>query len=282
MQRLLNNDNQFIAGLKRLLEQRREPIAESALSVLHADPKTRDPIKTTALQAFRWLGDQRMQRAVKTSTFQLSDLCAGNVDLFVALPIEYKRILAPFMRWLLSDLFMAARRNRVAERIVVFIDEAAALERFDEILDAAGELPGHGVSLWTFWQYRSQIVANYGEADASTILDTAEVVTISDVSAANPEESQRWSDAIGQYTAMVETSSQSREPTANATVSRAPQAASLLTKEALVAMPADELLVLPNSAKHARFPIVLKKTVAHEDPRFKKLIEHFKPVGPSQ
>lgn len=281
VQRLLEDDAKFTEGSMSLLQDRNEPAVRSALGILRSDPKTRDPIQSTAKQTLQWLNDARMRRLVSSSSFQLSDLCTGEVDLFVTVPTEYIGVLAPFLRWLLSDLFMAVRRNRPAERILIFLDEAAALGRFDAILTAAGELPGYGASLWSIWQYRSQIVTNYGEAGASTILNTAEFVTVSDLSAVDPEESERWSQVIGQYTALVETTSWPAAGKGEATVSRAPQAAPLLTKETLVTKPADELLVLPNSAKYPRHPILLKKTYAFADPRFKKLIEDVRPVGAS-
>jgi type IV secretion system protein VirD4 len=216
---------------------------------------------------------------VGASTFDLAELSTGAIDLFVAVPPEHKRVLAPLLRWLLSDLFTAVRRNRPEERIMVFIDEAAALGRFDEILTAAGELPGYGASLWTLWQDRGQIVGLYGEAGADVLLNTAEVVTVFDVPAVDPNESERWSRAIGQYTASVETQNRPTEGTGKGTSSFGPQGAPLMSKEALVTMPSSDLLVFPNSGGHARHPIRLRKTVAHTDPRFRRLITPVAPVG---
>ena len=257
----------------------REPAALAALEVLDADPKTKDPIKSTALQAFQWLGDERLRTLTTESTFDLTELATGQIDLFVAVPPEHKRVLAPLLRWFLSDLFTSVRRNRPAERILVMIDEAAALGRFDEILTAAGELPGYGASLWTLWQDRGQIVGLYGEAGADVILNTAEVVTIFDVPAVDPDESERWSRAIGQYTASVETTSQPGD--GKATTSRAPQAAPLMTRDALITMPSSDLVAFTNLGAAARHPLRLQKTVAYTDPRFRRLITPVGPVGAS-
>jgi hypothetical protein len=41
---------------------------------------------------------------------------------------------------------VSVRRNRPAERILVMIDEAAALGRFSEILTASAELPGRSLA----------------------------------------------------------------------------------------------------------------------------------------
>jgi type IV secretion system protein VirD4 len=280
VQELITDDSRLFGLLTQYVNHWPEPAAYAALEILQSDPKTKDPIKSTALQAFQWLADRRLRDLVGASTFALSELSTGSVDLFVAVPTEYKTVLAPLLRWLLSDLFTSVRRHRPAERLVVFIDEAAVLGRFDALLTAAGELPGYGASLWTMWQDRAQLVSLYGEAGADVLLNTAEVVTIFDVPAVDPDESERWSRAIGDYTAFIEThSAPSGDAKGSPSTARSSQGARLMSKEALIAMPGDELLVFPNSGGHARHPLRLKKTVAHTDPRFRKLIVPVPPVG---
>lgn len=280
VQDLITDEARLLKLLQQYVRTWPEPAAYAALEILGSDPKTKDPIKSTALQAFQWLADGRLRNLVGASTFQLSDLSTGEVDLFVAVPTEYKTVLAPLLRWLLSDLFASVRRRRPVERLVIFVDEAAVLGRFDALLTAAGELPGYGASLWTMWQDRAQLVSLYGEAGADVLLNTAEIVTVFDVPAIDPEESERWSRALGDYTAFVETRT---APTSGAkgdsSKTHASQGARLMTKEALIAMPHDELLVFPNSAGRARHPLRLKKTVAHTDPRFRRLITPVRPVG---
>lgn len=278
VQALISDAEKLIAQLEPL---RPAPAALAALEILNADPKTRDPIVATASQAFQWLADARLRHLVGASTFDLAELSSGQVDLFVAVPPEYKRLLAPLLRWFLSDLFISVRRNRPRERLLVFIDEAAALGRFEEILTASGELPGYGASLWTLWQDRSQIVGLYGEAGADTILNTAEIVTLFDVPAVDPDASERWSRAIGDYTARVETLTRPAEGQGSRSLAQTPQAVRLMPKEALASLPASELLVFANSTAYGRSPMCLRKTVAHTDPRFARLITPVPPVGAS-
>jgi type IV secretion system protein VirD4 len=278
VQALIADPEALIAKLEPL---RPAPAALAALEILRADPKTRDPIVATSAQAFSWLADRRLRDLVGASTFSLADLAGGEVDLFVAVPPEYKRLLAPLLRWFLSDLFISVRRNRPAQRIMVLIDEAAALGRFEEILTASGELPGYGASLWTLWQDRSQIVGLYGEAGADTILNTAEIVTLFDVPAIDPDAVERWSRAIGDYTGRVESLTRPAEGRGPRSIAATPQGLRLLTREALASLPANRLLVFPNSTAYGRHPIQLRKTVAHTDPRFASLITPVPPVGAS-
>ncbi|RYC34068.1 type VI secretion protein [Lichenibacterium minor] len=273
---LLSNDAVFIANLKR---HKQLPWARAALEIMQADARTRDPIRSTAVQAFQWLADARLRRLVRTGTFDLAELSRNEIDIFIAVPPEHKRILAPLLRWFLSDLFTSIRRNRPEERVIVFIDEAAALGRFDEILTSAAELPGYGASIWSFWQDRSQLVSLYGEAGAATLINTAEVVTLSDLSAVDPDESDRWSRAVGSYTALIETFSQPTAGSGSSATNTGPQPAPLMSREDLVTMPSNELLVFPNGAAQTRRPVRLRKTVAHTDPRIEPFIAPVAPVG---
>jgi type IV secretion system protein VirD4 len=258
--------------LRIILSERDEPAAQSALELFDNDPKTKDPVKSTALQAFQWLADARMRKVVSGNTFDLKELTTGMCDLFIAVPPQYKTLLAPWIRWLLADIFAIVRRTAVKKRIVAFIDEAAALGRFDEILTAAAELPGHGLSLWTFWQNRSQIVDLYGDAGAATILNTAECVTISDLSAVDPDECERWSKALGSYTALIETSTRPATGSGHGQISSSPQAAPLVSKERLYSLPSTDLLAFVNSRSYGRYPLRLSKTFAHDDARFKRFL----------
>ena len=276
VQRLLTAEDEMRTILQEIVNGRDEPVVSSALEILACDPKTKDPIKSTALQAFQWLSDSRMRHLVCESSFDLRDLVGGKCDLFVAVPPEYRTILAPWIRWLLADVFLVVRRNKVKNRIVAFVDEAAALGRFDEILTAAAELPGHGLSLWTFWQDRSQIVALYGEAGAATIVNTAECVTISDLGAVDPKEGERWSSALGSYTATIETSTRPAAGSGQTQISSSPQAAPLMSKEDLFAMPATKLLAFPNSRAYTRHPMKLNKVFAFSEQRFKRFMGHSK------
>ena len=124
--RLLSEESDFMVQLQKMGQQ---PTARAALEIMRADPRTRDPIRSTALQAFQWLADSRLRRLVRTTTFDLADLSGNEIDIFVAVPPEHKRILAPFLRWFLSDLFTSIRRRRPVERVMVFIDEAAGSDR---------------------------------------------------------------------------------------------------------------------------------------------------------
>jgi type IV secretion system protein VirD4 len=263
---LLSNVKTFDERLKPL----KGSAAAAARAVLAMDPKGRDSILSTAAQAFSWCADRRLQRLTYKSTFSMAEVTTGNMDLFITLPAEDMKTLTPLMRWLLCELFAAVRRRRAHEPIVCFIDEAATLGRFDELLVAAGELPGQNLRLWTFWQSRSQIIDINGADGARTLLNTAEFTTYSDLPLIDPDEREFLSRSIGEYTLleMVETTDEK-----NGKSSRAfqPKAVRLLSEDAIGQIPTTDLIVFPNSKRYVKRPMILRKT-AHNDSRLAKHI----------
>ncbi|TYO64276.1 TraM recognition domain-containing protein [Bradyrhizobium hipponense] len=244
--------------------------AAAASAVLAMDPKGRDSIVSTAAQAFSWCADKRLQRLTYKSTFSMSDVTTGNMDLFITLPAEDMKTLTPLMRWLLCELFTAVRRRRAREPIMCFIDEAATLGRFEELLVAAGELPGQNLRLWTFWQSRSQIIDINGADGARTLLNTAEFTTYSDLPLIDPDEREFLSRSIGDYTLMESVETRD-ENTGKTTRAFQPKAVRLMTEDAIGQVPTTDLIVFPNSKRYTKRPMILRKT-AHSDSRLTNLI----------
>jgi type IV secretion system protein VirD4 len=262
------------------LSRSMDPATIAALNILDMDDKSRDPIEATAKQATQWLRDKRMRSVVQAHTFEMTDLLDGNTDLFIVLPADdRKKTLAPYVRWLLAELFMAFRSGPKAERVVVFIDEANILGNFSALLDGAGELPGYGVSLWTFWQSRNQIIQTYGEPGARVFLGTAEITNIFQLPRNDPEETEYWSKAIGEYTGVSKSSGTDRQ-TGKTTDSTGLEARRLVPPTDLPDLLNGFQVVLLNGSNFPTSPLKLGRTRAHEDLRFTDLFEPVKPVGP--
>jgi type IV secretion system protein VirD4 len=271
----LSNPDQLADALKGVAGT----TANRVRQFLTMDAKTRDPILSTAQQAFQWCDDERLQTLTSESTFSLVDLCAGDTDLFITLPTENLEALAPFLRWLLADLFATIRRNRVAERLIIFVDETRTLQNCRELITAAGELPGAGASLWTFWQDRSQIMACYGPENGATLLRTSEFVTVSDPAMVDPDEREFWSRALSDFTVLEETKVSDKSAQGGRTSSsQAPRGVRLMTAEELGRLPSSDLILFPNSDRYAKRAVRLRKT-RHDDLRFVGLTTPVAPVG---
>jgi type IV secretion system protein VirD4 len=259
-----------VKEFEKLLEPLKGAAASEAMAVLKMDAKGRDSILSTAAQAFSWCADPRLQRLTEKSSFSLSALSDGNTDLFITLPVEDMTTLTPLMRWLLCELFTVVRRQRPREPIVCFIDETAALGRFDELVAVAGELPGHNIRLWTFWQDRSQIVGIYGEAGAKTLLNTAEIATYSDLPLIDPDERDFVSRAIGDYTIFQSVKTRD-EKTGKTSVTDQPVGIHLMASDAVGQIASTDLIVFPNCKHYAKRPMIIRKT-RYDDSRLVKFV----------
>lgn len=266
-------------GLLKALECRTDQASIAARRILMMEERSRENIISTAEQATQWLRDERMQAVVQNQTFELSELASGDVDLFIVLPADdRKKILAPYVRWLLADLFASVRRNRPTERIVAFIDEAFVLGRFGAILEGAGELPGYGISLWTFWQSRHQMIETYGVNGADTLIGTAEMTNVFNLSAAQPEEIEHWSKAIGTYTGVKITGGRNTK-TGMRNETGTPEAVRLVPATDLPGLLHRRQVAFLTSTVHTPAPLKLRRTLAYTDPRFSGLIDVAPPVG---
>ncbi|NEU14593.1 type IV secretory system conjugative DNA transfer family protein [Methylobacterium sp. BTF04] len=261
------------------LDGRTDAASRDAIGILNSsDDRSRGAILATAAQVFSWALDERMQKVVTEHTFELSDLCRGDTDLYIVLPADKRRdILAPFVRWLLADLFAAVRDTRASQRIVTIIDEAAVLGSFDAILRGVGELPGYGMSLWTFWQARSQIEEHYGRTGTDTIIGTAEALMLFNLSAAQGEERQYWSDTFGTYTGVDPRPGRNGGPD----ILDVPVAVALVPPSELAALTQDHSIVFLNSSRYTTDPLKLRKT-KYDDLRFTGLLDGQEPVGPTR
>ncbi len=260
------------------LQGRGDDLSKDAMSTLDSDDeKTRGGIIATALQAFQWALDPRLQVAVD-HTFDMADLSSGQTDLFIVLPADERGpILAPYIRWLLSDLFSSIRRKRPVERILIVIDEAFVLGRFEALLKGAGELPGYGASIWTFWQSRQQLVEAYGKSGAEIFIDTSEVVTLFNLTRANPEEAKHWSDALGTFSGLVQSTTLDGS-TSKPTTNLQPTAVHLVPPGSLAELTLEKTIAFVNKRGVTSDPLLLDKTLAYQDPRFVDLLNFVAPV----
>ena len=241
--------------------------------ILEMDKKSSEPILSTAQTAFDWLQDGAMVDASSVSSFTMEEVARGHADLFIVAPTDNAEILAPWLRLVLGELFAAARRHRQAgdERVVVFVDEAAVLRRFEHFMAALGELPGYGMSIWSFWQARGQIVHHYDNAGLETFLGTAEMMTVTGISPALVEEAADWSAAVGSQTETVETVSASGKDQSGGT-SKTPQRVPLMQPEAISAMGTDKLLAFIRVKGGVTRPAILGKVRPFDEARFRGLV----------
>jgi type IV secretion system protein VirD4 len=268
------------ADLVQLAEQLRDrgtPAALAAAGVLGRGPDERGSHLGSATSELGWLLDDRMAAGTAESDFSLSELATGGVDLFIVMPGHAVDVVAPWVRLVIGLLLRAAQVTRFQERVIVYLDEMPLIGRLDELVRAFATLPGLNLSIWGFYQSMNQLISAYGGVDARTLSSSAEFRTASDLS--ESESLRAWSDALGIWTADVESRGESTSSSAMPWVllgrdqhgrsrSRAPQPVALMSPTALSTMPRDQMVVKVNSKKYPPYPAKLKKALYFRDPRY--------------
>jgi len=89
---------------------------------------------------------------------------------------------------------------RPTERILLLVDELAALGPIEPIRKAFGLAAGYGVSVWGFVQALHDLEACYGEKGAASMLANAELVQVFDVAPADAKTAETVSRWLGDTT----------------------------------------------------------------------------------
>ena len=278
LERLLNDQATTLSIAERHMEV---SLMRDLTTTLKLDERTRGSIVATAKLGLTWLLDERLRTITAKQGIDTVEIARGNADLFVIVPTEHFETMSPLLRWLLSDLFTAVRRCRQANdaRLMVFIDEAASLGKFDQLPIALGELPGLGLSIWTFWQSRSQIVKNYGEEGANVFGATAEFSTFSDIGGLETASMEFFSKLLGDTTVDVPSESMQRQgDKTSMTASAGKQAARLVAAGDITSVTDDKIILLRNSSRYEKTPILLKKVRYFKEGRFNGLYEDIRPT----
>ena len=67
------------------VQGQRDLASLDTIALLQSDAKTSDPVLSTARQAFNWVTDDRLQRLTGACSVDLTAVCAGEADLFIAI-----------------------------------------------------------------------------------------------------------------------------------------------------------------------------------------------------
>lgn len=173
---------------------------DAATLLRTAEARERGSILSTTTNALDWLRYPELAGATAASDFDLADLARNTLDLFVVLP---PGLLSEAHRWLRLWTVLpleVAQRTRPAERILLLVDELAALGPIEPIRKAFGLAAGYGVSVWGFVQALHDLEASYGEKGAASMLANAELVQVFDVAPADARTAETVSRWLGDAT----------------------------------------------------------------------------------
>ncbi len=249
-------------------------IASAARELLNKSDNERSGVLSTAMSFLGLYRDPVVAQVTGRSDWRIADLVAeGNpTTLYLVVPPSDISRTTPLIRLILNQIGRRLTEDLDANprrpRVLMMLDEFAALRRLDFFESALAFMAGYGIKAFLIAQSLNQIEKAYGPNNS--ILDNCHVR----VSFATNDErtAKRVSDALGTATemrAMKNYAGHRLSPwLGHMMVSRSETARPLLTPgEVMQLAPADEIVMVAGTP-----PIRAKKARYYEDRRFQERI----------
>ena len=230
-------------------------LAQAAASLVeNAGANERGGLMTTALRNTSWLDSVAMAGVLGRSDFQMSDLKAAPVSIYVVLPPDLLDEHSRFMRLFVNLTVRAASQGGKSQvPILLVMDEFFSLGALSSLSKASGLLRSYGLRLWPILQNLSQLRELYPQ-NWQTFFANAGAVQIFGVN--DRATAQEIVATLGQAVWLEKVDQRSMRMTANLL-----EAAEL---EKLTERGTGLQIVLPSG----RAPLLLKKTNYDQDPDF--------------
>ena len=108
-----------------------------------------------------------IRRCLEKSSFSLSRLRTGALTVYLCLPARHMTTCGRWFR-LLVNLTIQSMETTPKEEgmrgpVLMALDEMATLGHMQTLLDAAGQMAGFGLTMWSFWQDLAQAKEIYGD-----------------------------------------------------------------------------------------------------------------------
>lgn len=127
--------------------------------------------------ALGFLEDPNLCGSLEQSDFSLKELCQSGrgTKIFINIPAEYLSLWSPLVRlfFTVSMLYKAAAPG--AKRVMLLVDEAGQLGKFEALLRAFTFGRGAGVRAWAIFQDIGQIMRNFDQAAVQGFLGSAQM-----------------------------------------------------------------------------------------------------------
>lgn len=122
-----------------------------------------------------WLNDDKIRASLKGGGASLFELVDGKrpVRFHFTVPGDLLELCSPILRVFFDSIMAIKGRRRSARRILLLIDEAAMLGRFEALKTAFTYGRGSGLITWAIFQDLGQIEANFGRSGIQTFLGSA-------------------------------------------------------------------------------------------------------------
>src|SRR3990167_3153175 len=137
--------------------------ARAANTLMGMADKERGSVLSTARRNTAFLDDPRVSAALSRSDFDLSEIKATAMTVYLVMPANPIRPNARFVRLFVGSVIAAitASSQQPPHRVVFVLDEFAQLGYMKAIEDAVSLMRGYGLAFWVFLQDLSQLKGVY-------------------------------------------------------------------------------------------------------------------------
>ena len=137
--------------------------ARAANTLMGMADKERGSVLSTARRNTAFLDDPRIAAALSRSDFDLSEIKATAMTVYLVMPANRIGPNARFLRLFISSVIAAITSSNVqpAHRVAFLLDEFGQLGYMKQIEDAVSLLRGYGLAFWVFIQDLSQLKGAY-------------------------------------------------------------------------------------------------------------------------
>lgn len=124
-----------------------------------------------------FMDDPVLLASLEHPEFSLSSLCdpARSCKVFLNIPAEYLSIWSPLIRLFFTITMLYKARAPEAPRVMLLVDEAGQLGKFEALLRAFTYGRGAGVRAWAIFQDAGQITRNFGQPALQGFLGSAQM-----------------------------------------------------------------------------------------------------------
>jgi type IV secretion system protein VirD4 len=152
-------------------------VAGEMLTKQQDAPKEFGGIMGEIYGCFAFLNDPVLLTWLEESEFSLAALVDQSrvSKIFLNIPAEYLSVWSPLVRLFFTVAMLYKSRNPGGRRVMLLVDEAGQLGRFDALVRAYTYGRGAGVRAWSIWQDAGQIVRNLGSTALQGLLGSSQM-----------------------------------------------------------------------------------------------------------
>lgn len=169
----------WAAYLEIMLASKIDSVRRTAAEMLtkqQDSPREFGSIMGTIYASLNFLDDPTLQAALEQPDFSLKALTDPSqpAKVFLNIPAEYLSIWSPLIRLFFTVTMLYKSRAPESPRVLLLVDEAGQLGRFETLLRAFTFGRGMGVRAWAVFQDTGQIARNFGAPALQGFLGSAQ------------------------------------------------------------------------------------------------------------